>query len=1310
VVSFSSSSGTSGNDNNTISYCDIGPSGANLPYSCIRSYATNVKGNDNIIISNNSIHDFFHGTVSGNINSNGIYIVTYASGWTISDNRFYQTATRTFSVGGQASYRTIRISTPSDVNSGNFNIINNIIGYANSAGMGTTTINVSDNYAVEFETIILEGGSNGALSTISGNTITNIDFTTARAPSSSGLLSQAFFGIYVDNCLASITNNIIGTVSGAGSIIIRSRQITESNSTGVAGIVSRGTKAHTITGNTIGGITILKYSSSSTIKQTMGFVGIKKEGTVNPTIILSNTIGNPTANNITSDQSKANIIGIYCTASPTTISSNIIQNLTHSGPNTNAGSFASVIGILNNTTSVSGDFISGNQLIALKNSAVTFSPVEVRGIYWNASTTSSVTIEKNLIADFWIKSSSNSSLIAGITALSNNYNLYNNMICLGDTGAVNAIVRGIYQAGGSVTSYYNSTRIMGLANTGSGTSAAYYLANSGVLTSKNNILANERTSTGGNPKNYAIYFAGTFTYTGTNNNLYVTGIAGILGYASGDKITLGDWYLATGQDNSSDGILASISQSMVFVSSTDLHILDATSCNGGIPVSVIVDYDNEMRNPTIPDIGADEFGNAVWQGITSTDWNNASSWLPTVVPIGTTDVIIPGGVCTISSANATCQSITINALASLSMTNNTLLTISEGCAEGAFNVIGSFSAGNSLEEVAFDGKAAITGTVTFNIVSTNDSLTFSTATSINKVFRLDAGGCVKVNAPYYTVGSATLQYNTASTFYRGLEWSANTGAGYPYNVQISNNTILDLGNGAPEIARQCGGDLTIDAGSTLTMNNGADQMTNDLIVLGEIILNGTLTQSSLNVAPFNDIIINGNWTHGVTGSYNPNTRLVSFNGTTTQTIAVSGGGAETFYDLEVNNGVGIDLATLTNVNVMHNLYLTAGIISTGTSEVFVQNYETVAISYPASNSTASSWINGNLRRKTIAGNYAFPIGTGTYYELANIDFSQNTNIDNLLSSFTQDASTTNEPYSCMVDGTPITDRLNAGWWTFTPYDASLNEVSSPSCSYNITLYERGHTNSQADPMMYSVIKRANCTDACALPWDQCGVHTNSTQSEAGGTAIAARTGYTCNSFSDFAIGFGIFILPIELTDFAVELVNNNAVLMWQTSAEYNSDLFVIERSLDGLSFEGSAVLDASGFSSEPINYSFIDSFVKEFGGEKVFYRLRMVDLDQSFTYSPVRWVVFTENSLTNSIAIFPNPFNSELSVLIASKNNQHVIVQMTDFAGKLIRESSLQLTDGTDYISFISGDLPSGIYFIKVNFYHFPIVIKAMKQ
>jgi hypothetical protein len=264
----------------------------------------------------------------------------------------------------------------------------------------------------------------------------------------------------------------------------------------------------------------------------MFFVGIRKEGTISTTTISSNTIGNPTANNITSDQKDANLVGIYCIASPTTISSNIIQNLTHTGASLGVGPSASIIGILNSATSVSGNYISSNQLKTFKNSAGNSPAIEVRGIYWNTST-SPVTIEKNLIVDFQISSTSASSLIAGITIISNTYNLYNNMICLGNSGAAYALIRGIYQTSGTVNSYYNSVRIMGSANSGAGVSAAYYMANTGKLTAKNNIFANERTSAGGSPNNYAMYFAGTFTYTGTNNDIYASGVAGVLGYASG---------------------------------------------------------------------------------------------------------------------------------------------------------------------------------------------------------------------------------------------------------------------------------------------------------------------------------------------------------------------------------------------------------------------------------------------------------------------------------------------------------------------------------------------------------------------------------------------------------------------------------------------------------------------------------------------------------------------------------------------------------------------------------------------------------
>ena len=51
---------TTGNDNNTISYCNIGPAGANLPTKAIcghGSTASTAIGNSGISIDNNNIYD-----------------------------------------------------------------------------------------------------------------------------------------------------------------------------------------------------------------------------------------------------------------------------------------------------------------------------------------------------------------------------------------------------------------------------------------------------------------------------------------------------------------------------------------------------------------------------------------------------------------------------------------------------------------------------------------------------------------------------------------------------------------------------------------------------------------------------------------------------------------------------------------------------------------------------------------------------------------------------------------------------------------------------------------------------------------------------------------------------------------------------------------------------------------------------------------------------------------------------------------------------------------------------------------------------
>ena len=78
---------STGNDNNTISFCDIGPSGANLPTKGIYFTGTTTStatNNSGVIITDNNIFDFFSATTT----SAGVYVTTGTTDITIQNNKF----------------------------------------------------------------------------------------------------------------------------------------------------------------------------------------------------------------------------------------------------------------------------------------------------------------------------------------------------------------------------------------------------------------------------------------------------------------------------------------------------------------------------------------------------------------------------------------------------------------------------------------------------------------------------------------------------------------------------------------------------------------------------------------------------------------------------------------------------------------------------------------------------------------------------------------------------------------------------------------------------------------------------------------------------------------------------------------------------------------------------------------------------------------------------------------------------------------------------------------------------------------------
>ena len=229
-----------------------------------------------------------------------------------------------------------------------------------------------------------------------------------------------------------------------------------------------------------------------------------------------------------------------------------------------------------------------------------------------------------------------------------------------------------------------------------------------------------------------------------------------------------------------------------------------------------------------------------------------------------------------------------------------------------------------------------TGGLQLNSISRTVSGTFQTARGVTLssstltctgTCQLNSGGFFN-QAPTYG-SSSTLIYNTTGTYGRGPEWSATSGAGYPANVQISNNTTLNLGaNSGAATARACSGNLTIDAGSTLSMNVSGSVMTAALTVGGNVSINGTLT---LSASSGGDLYVAGNWTRANTATFTPNERAVFFNGTGTQVVTVSVG--ETFNYLLIQGSSTLQLATGTNITVDRSGGLTLGSSATNSMDL-----------------------------------------------------------------------------------------------------------------------------------------------------------------------------------------------------------------------------------------------------------------------------------------------------------------------------------------------------------------------------------------
>jgi trimeric autotransporter adhesin len=170
-------------------------------------------------------------------------------------------------------------------------------------------------------------------------------------------------------------------------------------------------------------------------------------------------------------------------------------------------------------------------------------------------------------------------------------------------------------------------------------------------------------------------------------------------------------------------------------------------------------------------------------------------------------------------------------------------------------------------------------------------------------------------------------------------------------------------------------------------------------------------------------------------------------------------------------------------------------------------------------------------------------------------------------------------------------------------------------------------------------------------------------------------------------------LPITLLSFAATLSSEKLVnVNWTTASEVNNERFEVERSKDGVTFEGVGTLAGAGTVNERRDYRLVDA--KPLVGTS-YYRLRQVDYDGTTAYSKTVAVRNTSR-LSRPVNLYPNPVvNTDLRIDLgfAAKN---VKVQVVDMLGRVVLNESAPRLLSEETLSLDLSRLNAGTYQLTI--------------
>jgi hypothetical protein len=496
----------------------------------------------------------------------------------------------------------------------------------------------------------------------------------------------------------------------------------------------------------------------------------------------------------------------------------------------------------------------------------------------------------------------------------------------------------------------------------------------------------------------------------------------------------------------------------------------------------------------------------------------------------------------------------------------------------------------------------------------------------------NASNWLSYNGTTYGVAAA-IPSNTTNVFIQGT------------NVCVLNQPTITASTGLVK-------NITIETGATLTMTTG-------------------------------ELIVKGNWVKN--GTFTAGTGMVTFNGTTAQSI--SGSSGTLFANLTVNN-TSTGLTLNTPVTAKFALTMTAGNITTSTTNILLLGFTVVGTL-----NWTSGTIVGPFRRyyanATNSGNSSglFPVGTASDNRSALLEYTTApTSAGYLTVQFKAINPTTT---TAGTNGLTLTDQYN--WQLDNIATDGYWEISTGMVggNYNLTLRPKGFTTIGNTFDVCRIIKSPNTHTT----WTLDGVHgtTSGTQSD----FTISRTGMS--GFSYFAIAYPTAApLPVELISFQANCIDNKGVaLTWSTASEHNSANFTVEKSRDGINWSVLSTLAGAGNSTSILNYEIVDA---DNANGTIYYRLTQFDFDGASETFNIASVNCGSDNPSQGLKVYPNPSSDEFYIEYNNTTSEEQLeLMLSDLNGNTIYLENKNCEKGSNTFQLKNLTVAPGIYFIQVR-------------